>query len=94
MYFCGGILVANDDTLNANNEHEEEEQQANEDSMFSKEERRKERDDTFLGKMIQCGNIHDSCGNGDYICTPRRDEEEERDDWSKLKKSVVISPFK
>jgi len=93
MYFCGGILVANDDTLNENKNHEEE-HQANEDSMFSKEERRKEMDDTFLGKMIQCGNIHDSCGNGDYICTPRRDEEEERDDWSKLKKSVVISPFK
>lgn len=40
-----------------------------------KEERTQEINNTFLGKMIRCGNIHDSCGNGDYAFDPCRNEE-------------------
>ena len=97
MYFCEEFFGRsyNDDVLPKDDcPKEEEEDNANNTTAteqvvvtISREERMKEMDDTFLGKVIQCGGcgdvVDDSCG-GDYVlfrsdegrdeCSSERDE--------------------
>ena len=64
IYFCGELF----------NDTSEEDNENNDEQVISKEERMKAMDTTFLGKMIQCGGIHDGCFSGDYILSCHDDE--------------------
>eukprot|EP00984_Skeletonema_dohrnii_P005636 scaffold1990_cov115-Skeletonema_dohrnii-CCMP3373.AAC.2 len=89
MYFCGEFLAINnnDNDDSPDDTPDDDLIEDNENIVnittervvtISKEERIKEMDDTFLGKMIQCGDIGDSCGtNGDYILFRPDDERNE-----------------
>ena len=88
MYFCGEFLAINNNDDSPDDSPDDDPIEDNENIVnitteqvvtISKEERMKEMDDTFLGKMIQCGDIGDSCGtSGDYILF-RPDEERNED---------------
>jgi len=85
MYFCGEFLAINNNDVDSpvDDPIEDNENIVNITTervvTISKEERMKEMDDTFLGKMIQCGDIGDSCGtSGDYILF-RPDEDRNED---------------
>ena len=77
MYFCGEFLAINNNDDSPDDSPDDDPIEDNENIVnitteqvvtISKEERIKEMDDTLLGKMIQCGDIGDSCGtSGDYI---------------------------
>ena len=88
MYFCGEFLAINNNDVDSPDDSPDDDPiEVNENIVnitteqvvtISKEERIKEMDDTFLGKIIQCGDIGDSCGtSGDYILF--RPEEERND---------------
>ena len=88
MYFCGEFLAINNNDVDSPDDSPDDDPiEVNENITteqvvtISKEERMKEMDDTFLGKMIQCGDIGDSCGtSGDYILF--RPEEERNEDFA------------
>jgi len=89
MYFCGEFLAINNNDVDSPDDSPDDDPIEDNENIvnitteqvvtISKEERMKEMDDTFLGKMIQCGDIGDSCGtSGDYILF-RPDEERNED---------------
>ena len=79
MYFMEELCGGGDDACDC-----EDKEDNDQNNKITKDDRMRETNNSFLGKMIQCGSIDNRCGNSGEDCSvvSLSCPEDERDDCS------------